>query len=208
VTRGEAHVADGRRHRADGRRSRRRILETAARLATVEGLDGLSIGRLAAATGMSKGGVYAHFGSKEDLQLATIDMAREIFVGVVVRPANAAPKGVDRLREACARFLDHVDKKVFPGGCFFASVAAEMSARPGAVRDRIGQEQRAWVALLERYATEARRLGQLPQDADPAQLAFELNALVVAANTAYVLHGDRTGLQRAVRAIDDRLGVA
>lgn len=93
MTQDETHTADGRRWRADGQRSRRRILETAARLATVEGLEGLSIGRLAAATGMSKGGVYAHFGSKEDLQLATIDKAREIFIGVVVRPAAAAPKG-------------------------------------------------------------------------------------------------------------------
>lgn len=208
MTQKDAHKTDGRRQRADGRRSRHRILETAARLATVEGLEGLSIGRLAAATGMSKGGVYAHFGSKEDLQLATIDKAREIFIDVVVRPATGAPKGVHRLREVCARFLGHVDEQVFPGGCFFASAAAEMSARPGSVRDRIAQEQQAWVALLERYATDARRLGQLPEDVDPTQLAFELNALVVAANTAYVLHGDRTGLQRAVRAIEDRLGVA
>lgn len=208
MTQDDTHAAHGRRKRADGRRSRHRILETAARLATVEGLEGLSIGRLAAATGMSKGGVYAHFGSKEDLQLATIDRAREIFIDVVVRPAEAAPKGADRLREVCARFLDHVDEQVFPGGCFFASVAAEMSARPGPVRDRIALEQRAWVALLERYAREARRLGQLPEDADPTQLAFELNALVVAANTAYVLHGDRTGLQRAARAIDERLGIS
>jgi AcrR family transcriptional regulator len=208
VIQDEPRPTDGRRQRADGRRSRDRILQTAARLATVEGLEGLSIGRLAAATGMSKGGVYAHFGSKEDLQLATIDAAREIFFDVVVRPAGAAPKGFDRLRELCARFLDHVDRKVFPGGCFFASVAAEMSARPGSVRDRIAQEQRAWIALLERSATDARRRGQLPEDADPAQLAFELNALVVAANTAYVLHGDRTGLERAARAIEDRLGAA
>lgn len=207
MTQNDTHIAVGRRLRADGQRSRRRILETAARLATVEGLGGLSIGRLAAATGMSKGGVYAHFRSKEDLQLATIDTAREIFVEVVVLPAVAAPEGLDRLREVCARFLDHVDKQVFPGGCFFASVAAEMSARPGPIRDRIAQEQRDWVALLERYATEARQHGQLPETSDPTQLAFELNAFVVAANTAYVLHGDRSTLQRAIRAIDDRLSV-
>lgn len=199
------HTAGGRRLRADGQRSRRRILETAARLATVEGLDGLSIGGLAAATGMSKGGVYAHFGSKEDLQLATIDTAREIFADVVVLPAASAPQGLDRLREVCTRFLDHVDEQVFPGGCFFASVAAEMSARPGPVRDRIAEEQQDWVALLERYATEARQHGQLPEDSDPTQLAFELNAFVVAANTAHVLHGDRSALQRASRAIEDRL---
>lgn len=208
MTQDQTHTSGGRQLRADGQRSRRRILETAARLATVEGLEGLSIGQLAAATGMSKGGVYAHFGSKEDLQLATIDTAREIFVEVVVLPAMEVPEGLDRLREVCARFLDHVDEQVFPGGCFFASVAAEMSARPGPVRDRIAEEQQDWVALLKRFATEAQQHGQLPHDSDPTQLAFELNAFVVAANTAYVLHGDRSALQRAIRAIDDRLSVA
>ena len=117
VTQDEPPAADGRRQRADGQRSRRRILETAARLATVEGLEGLSIGRLAAATGMSKGGVYAHFGSKEDLQLATIDKAREIFIDVVVLPAAAAPKGVDRLREG----------------------TQDRSTRPGQVHSRLGR---------------------------------------------------------------------
>lgn len=189
-----------------GQRSRAKILDTAARLATVEGIEGLSIGRLAQATGMSKSGLYAHFGSKQDLQLATIDTARDIFVEVVVRPALAAPAGVERLRAVCRTFLDYVDQQVVPGGCFFASVAAEVSAQPGAVRDRIAGEQRDWIALLERLATEARDLDELPADTDPAQLAFELNAVVVAANTTFVLHGDTSGLDRARRAVDHRLG--
>lgn len=188
-----------------GQRSRAKILDAAARLATVEGIEGLSIGRLAQATGMSKSGLYAHFGSKQELQLATIDTARNIFVEVVVRPALAAPAGVERLRAVCRTFLDYVDQQVFPGGCFFASVAAEVSAQSGAVRDRIAGEQQDWIALLERLATEARDLDELPADTDPAQLAFELNAVVVAANTTFVLHGDASGLDRARRAVDRRL---
>lgn len=197
-----------RRRRADGERRREAILSTAARLATVEGIDGLSIGRLAEEIGMSKSGLYAHFDSKQDLQLATIDTAREIFIEVVSRPALTAPRGVARLRALCLRFLEHVDQQVFPGGCFFAAVAAEVAARPGEVRDRIAREQLDWIALIERLATEARDLGELTPDTDPAQLAFELNALVIAANTAFVLHASPVGLERARHAVDQLLGSA
>lgn len=192
----------GRRRRADGERRRETILSTAARLATVEGIDGLSIGRLADEIGMSKSGLYAHFDTKQQLQLATIDTARAIFIEVVVGPASVAPRGVERLRALCLRFLEHVDQQVFPGGCFFAAVAAEVAARPGEVRDRIAREQLDWIGLITQLATDARELGELPPDTDPAQLAFELNALVVAANTAFVLHADPEGLQRARHAID------
>lgn len=191
-----------RRRRADGERRREAILATAARLATVDGIDGLSIGRLAEELGMSKSGLYAHFGSKRDLQLATIDTAREIFIEVVVLPGAAAPRGLERLRALCLNFLDHIDQGVFPGGCFFAAVAAEVAARPGEVRDRIAREQLDWIALLERLVTESRDLGQLTSDTDPAQLAFELNALVIAANTAFVLHADPAGLQRARAGVE------
>jgi len=191
-----------RRRRADGERRREAILATAARLATVDGIDGLSIGQLADELGMSKSGLYAHFDSKLDLQLATIDTAREIFIEVVVLPGAAVPRGVERLRALCLSFLEHVDQGVFPGGCFFAAVASEVAARPGEVRDRIAREQLDWIALLERLVAESQDLGQLAPDTDAAQLAFELNALVIAANTAFVLHADPTGLQRAQRAID------
>lgn len=197
-----------RRRRADGERRRETILSTAARLATVEGIDGLSIGRLAEEIGMSKSGLYAHFDSKQDLQLATIDTAREIFIEVVVGPASTAPRGVERLRALCLRFLDHVDQRTFPGGCFFAAVAAEVAARPGEVRDRIAREQLDWIGLIEQLAIDARDLGELTPDTDPAQLAFELNALVIAANTAFVLHASPAGLERARHAVDRRLSSA
>src|SRR3954452_9937414 len=110
-----------RRRRPDGERSRTAILHEAARLATVEGLDGLSISRLADAVGMSKSGLFAHFGSKEELQLATIQAASAIFDEQVIEPARETPAGPARLRAYIARFLDHVAEGVFPGGCFFVS---------------------------------------------------------------------------------------
>src|SRR3954468_12801071 len=111
-----------RKRRTDGERSRKAILQEAARLATVEGINGLSIGRLAEAVGMSKSGLFAHFGSKEELQLATIGTANEVFAEQVVRPALRGESGIERLRLLCERFLGHVEDDVFTGGCFFASV--------------------------------------------------------------------------------------
>src|SRR5512134_233284 len=139
---------DGRRSRSDGERSRRAILDAAARLATVEGLDGLSIGRLADHIGMSKSGLYAHFGSKEELQLAAIDTAEAVFAADVVEPAAQYPDGLPRLHATCERFLSHVERGVFPGGCFFASVVAELDTRPGRPHDRVVQIARSWMGLL------------------------------------------------------------
>src|SRR6478672_3168179 len=124
-----------RRPRADGERSRAAILREAARMATVQGLDGLSLARLADAVGMSKSGLFAHFGSKEELQLATIDTASAIFEELVIEPAAAEPAGLPRLRAYVARFLDHVEEAVFPGGCFFISAMGELDAQPGPLRD-------------------------------------------------------------------------
>jgi len=123
-----------RRQRADGRRSRDAILDNAARLATVEGLEGLSIARLAEHTGMSKSGLYAHFTSKEELQLATIERAQEIFETEVLRPARTKPDGLRRLWALSDEFLSHLERNVFPGGCFFAAVGAEFDTHPGASR--------------------------------------------------------------------------
>src|SRR5688572_19789796 len=124
-----------RRRRSDGERSRAAILRQAARLATVEGLDGLSLARLADAAGISKSGLFAHFGSKEELQLATIAAARALYEELVIEPAGEAPAGVPRLRAYVERFLDHVEEGVFPGGCFFVSAVSELNTRPGPVRD-------------------------------------------------------------------------
>ncbi len=191
-----------------GERTREAILGEAARLATVDGLEGLSIGQLARSTGMSKSGLYAHFGSKLDLQLATIESARQTFVEEVLAPALRAPKGVGRLLAACEAFLSHVERRVSPGGCFFAAAAVDVGSRPGPVHDAILGQRLDWLALLERLAREAAELGQLDSTADPAQLAFELQALLVAANTAYIMQGDPTIFDRARIAIHARLRVA
>jgi AcrR family transcriptional regulator len=195
-----------RRRRAPGERSRRLILGQAARLATVEGLEGLSIGRLADATGMPKSSVYVLFGSKEELQLATIDAARSSFLEEVVTPAlRAVPPGRERLEMLCEGFLGYVQRRVFPGGCFFVATAAELGARRGRVHDRVAAYQREWRDLLEQTAREA---GELADGADPAQLAFELSALLAGANIVAVLHDDDSAIDRARRAVTARLAPA
>jgi len=125
---------------AQGDRSRQAILEVAVHLASVEGLEGLTIRRLASETGMSKSGLFAHFGSKEDLQLATVEAARSIFIENVIRPTFEAEKGLPRLKRLCEIWFDYAQNHVFRGGCFFAAASAEFDSRPGRVRDRI------WVA--------------------------------------------------------------
>jgi AcrR family transcriptional regulator len=191
-----------------GQRTREAILDEAARLATVVGLEGLSIGELARATGMSKSGLYAHFGSKLDLQLATIEHARQTFVVEVLRPALQAPKGIERLLAACEAFISHVERRVFPGGCFFSAAAVDVGSRPGPVHDAILAQRLDWLVILERLAAEATELGELEPDADPAQLAFELQALLVAANTSFILQGERGVFERALVAIRERLRTA
>ena len=193
-----------RRTRSDGARSRRTILLTAARLATVEGLDGLTIGRLADETGMSKSGLFAHFGSKEELQLATIGMAEEIFEEEVLAPALAV-EGLQRVEALTEGFLSHVDRKVFPGGCFFASAAAELDTRPGRVRDRVVETYRLWTNLFEEALAEAQVRGEIAPSADRGQLTFEINAMLAEANGLYLLHGDPRYFHMARRGIADRL---
>src|SRR3954453_17734900 len=144
-----------RKRRTDGERSRKAILQEAARLATVEGINGLSIGRLAEAVGMSKSGLFAHFGSKEELQLATIETPRAVFPEQVVAPATSAPTAIERVRQLGERFLQHVESDVFMGGCFFASVAAEMDTRPGPVRDLALRTVTEWQLMLEQAVRDA-----------------------------------------------------
>lgn len=193
--------------RAKGERTRAAILDEAARLATVDGLEGLSIGDLARANGMSKSGLYAHFGSKLDLQLATIEAARDTFVVEVLRPALRAPRGIERLLAACEAFLSHVERRVFPGGCFFSAAAVDVGTRPGPVHDAVAAQQLDWLGVLERLAREAAERGELDPSADPVQLAFELQALLVAANTSFILQGDAHAFERARVAIHERLRV-
>ena len=134
--------------RADGERTRAMILRAAASLATVDGLEGLSIGNLATATGISKSGLYAHFGSKQELQLATVDEAERILTAEVIQPALAARPGVAQLAAVCEAYFSYVERRVFPGGCFFAATALEMGTRPGPVKDRVAAIQSGFTALL------------------------------------------------------------
>jgi AcrR family transcriptional regulator len=201
-------VTGERKRRSDGERSRNAILREAAQLATVEGIDGLSIGRLAEAGGMSQSGLFAHFGSKEELQLATIETAAQVFGGQVVAPALGAPSAVERLRQLAENFLRHLEGNVFQGGCFFASVAAELDTRPGPVRDRAVQFVETWFALLVTAARDAQEEGALDPSEDPEQLAFELDAYLLLANAQFVATRRPEPIERARRAIEWRLAAA
>jgi AcrR family transcriptional regulator len=195
-----------RRQRADGQRSRQAILKGASELATIEGLDGLSIGRLADHIGMSKSGLYAHFGSKEELQLATIDAAQEIFEREVVNPALEAPEGIARVLAYSEGYLSYLERHVFPGGCFFASVAAEVDSREGRVTDRLRELMRGGVQWLAGLVREAQARGEVDPGADADQLAFEIDALLHGANAGFTLYRSDEPLERARRAIRERLG--
>jgi AcrR family transcriptional regulator len=192
--------------RSDGDRSRAAILREATRLATVEGLDGLSLARLAKAVGISKSGLFSHFGSKQELQLATIAAASAIFEELVIEPADQAPAGVPRLRAYIEGFLDHVEESVFPGGCFFVSAISELDTHPGPVRDSAMAFSQRWLTLLADQIATAQAAGELDTDADPQQTAFELHAFMVLGNMQYVATSNPAFLERVRRAVDTRLG--
>jgi AcrR family transcriptional regulator len=196
-------MTDGRLAR--GERTRAAVLRRAADIASVEGLDGLTIGRLAADLRVSKAGVFAHFGSKEALQLATIRAASDRFVDEVVAPALDVPDGLGRLVALCDRFLSYSRRGVFPGGCFFFSVAAEYDAKPGRVRDEVAAARRGWLDTYAAVVGAAQRRGELDPGADPAAVAFELDALGMAANLHARLCDDRAVYDRAREAMLARL---
>ena len=193
------------RRRADGARTRHAILQAATGLATTEGLEGLSIGALADHLGMSKSGLYAHFGSKEELQLATVATAEGIFDAEVVAPTRAEPTARGRIEALCERFLSHLERKVFPGGCFFAAASAELDTQSGRVRERVAEFLRGWMGRFERLVREAQEAGDLDPAEEPGQLAFEIEAYLLMANNAFVLEGDPLALERARRALRRRL---
>jgi AcrR family transcriptional regulator len=194
-----------RRQREDGRRSRASILREAASLATVAGINGLSLSRLADEVGMSKSGIYAHFGSKEDLQLATIGVAEDVFAEDVLTPARDAEPGLDRLRAYCERYMDHVRKSVYPGGCFFASALTELDTQEGPVRDRALAFVEEWFGHLVAELEAAQRLGQISPDVNPQHIAFELQAFMFLANTQFVARGAPEALDLAMASIDGTL---
>lgn len=197
-----------RKQRSDGARSRSAILDKAARLATVEGIGGLSLGRLAEEVGMSKSGLFAHFGSKEDLQLATIETADGIFEKQVIERAAQASGGLERLRALVDGYLDYVEAKNFPGGCFFATVLVEVSMQPGPVRDRLMAFMGDWLRRLEAAIRDAQLEGDIDKGEDPGQLAFELESSLLLANTQFTIAQDAEPIKRARRAIERRLEAA
>jgi AcrR family transcriptional regulator len=191
-----------------GDRTRQSILDRAVDLASLEGLQGLTIGRLADDLGMSKSGLFAHFGSKEELQLATLEAAGERFLNEVLRPALKQPRGYPRLVAICDAWIDYIGRDVFPGGCFFAAASFEFDGRPGLVRDAIAANMHDWIGALEKAITIAKEEGHLRDDVDPSQLAFELNSLFFGANFDCQLRGERKALDRARRAVHERLAIA
>jgi AcrR family transcriptional regulator len=193
------------RRRLRGERTRHAILSHAARLASAEGLEAVSLQRLAGDLGISKSGLFAHFGSKEELQLATVDEAARVFTAEVFKPALSVPAGVGRLWALCDAHLSYVERKVFPGGCFFEAAAAEFDSRPGPVRDAILARVRYWTESLARATREAQAAGEVVSSVDPEQLAWELSSLLSGANTGHVMNGDGMPFTRARRAIRDRL---
>jgi AcrR family transcriptional regulator len=164
-------------------------------------LEALTVGRLAKALGMSKSGLFAHFGSKEDLQLAVVDRAREQFERLVPPAGVLAETGLPRLFALASGWSDHIERNSHRGGCFFAAASAEFDDRLGPVRDEIARLTKVWVDRLIRETAVAKALRQLRRNADPRQIAFEVHAFVQEANWAKQLHGDQQAFERARRAI-------
>jgi AcrR family transcriptional regulator len=193
---------DGRRARGD--RTRKAILDHAIQIASEEGLEGLSIGRLADELGVSKSGLFAHFGSKVDLQVATVQAAREVFLNEVVASARVGG-GVQEVYSLTGAWLDYMERGVFRGGCFFSAASLEFDGRPGPVRDEIAGMVSGWLMALEAAVQDAQEAGHLGDDADPRQLAFELHSLGMGANWAFQMYQDREAFERAREAIRQRL---
>ena len=195
-------------HTDQATKTRRDILQVAVDIASAEGLESLSIGRLAAELEMSKTGIFSHFGSKEQLQLATVEAAKEIFLEQVAQPPLKNPQGVLRLKAMLEHWLGYVERIVFRGGCFFAAASAEFDSRPGRVRNRIAELTKAWMLALQEEIRFAQRQKEISESVNPAQLAFELHAYVQEANWAFKLFNDKSAFLLARRAIAQRIAMA
>jgi AcrR family transcriptional regulator len=187
--------------------TRSSILDEAVDLASTGGLEPLSIGRLAEQLEMSKAGVVGPFGNKQKLQLAAIERANETFRREVWEPAADAEAGLPRLWGICEAWLSYFERDVFPGGCFLTQTAAEFDGRPGPVRDAIAAGLELWESVLAREAATAVVEGDLPADADPPQIAFELNAIAQGVNQARQLRADPEAIAKGRRAMQAILGL-
>jgi AcrR family transcriptional regulator len=190
-----------------GTATRQAVLDEAAREASRVGLGGLTIGSLAAATELSKSGLFAHFRSKESLQLQLLDHTRARFVELVVRPALAAPRGEPRVRELFRRWLAW-DADMLPGGCLFVAASAEFDDQPGPVRDRLVRDQRDWLDTIAQVFRTGVAEGHFRRDADPGQFAYDLHGTMLAFHHASRLLGDPDAATRATRAFESLLSAA
>jgi AcrR family transcriptional regulator len=190
-----------RRSNAEAAQTRVAIIERAVETASIEGLEGVTIGRLADDLGMSKAGVIGHFGSKNDLQFATLRQAQAVFAAEVWEPAKRKPSGMPRLLALGEAWIKHLTHCPFPGGCFMTTVSVEFDAREGELHDYIRQSWNLWFDIIERQAAKAKAAGDLPPDTDPRQIAFEMNAIAMGLNQGLQLFGDRRAPARARRAM-------
>jgi AcrR family transcriptional regulator len=190
-----------RRSAADAARTRTAILDRSVALASLEGLEGLTIGRLAGDLEMSKAGVLGHFGTKEELQLAALAAAREVYRREIWERAQDAPAGRARLLAIADAWLSYLDRDVFPGGCFVTAASCEFDDRPGRVRDAVAAMHREWLAVLAREARRAVADGDLPRGTDPDDVAFGMNAVAMGVNQARHLVGDPDAPARGWRAM-------
>ncbi len=191
-----------------GEQTRDAILDRALGLASQLGLEGLTLGRLAADLELSKSGLFAHFGSKEELQVETLDRAAARFTEVVVAPALAAPRGAPRLRALFERWMQWPQLVPQPGGCVFVAAAAELDDRPGAARDRLVELEREWLATIATAVRAARTQGDLRAAVDPEQFAFELHAIMLGYHHAARLLADAGAAGRARAAFERLLAAA
>jgi AcrR family transcriptional regulator len=181
------------------------ILTHASQLASSEGLAAVSLQRLATDLGISKSGLFAHFGSKEELQLATVEEAGRTFTREVLKPGLKPPAGLGRLWAMCSSYLSYLKRGVFPGGCFFEAAVSEFDSKPGPVRDAVVARRGYWVESLARAVREAQAAGEVRADVDSEQLAWELDWILVGANNRFVVDGGTIVFERARRALRDRL---
>ncbi len=193
------------RRRIRGEQTRQAILTHAAQLASSEGLGAVSLQRLATDLGISKSGLFAHFGSKEELQLATIEEAGRVFTREVLKPGLKPPAGLGRLWAMSNSYLSYLKRGVFPGGCFFEAAVAEFDSKPGPVRDAVVARRQYWVESLARGVREAQLAGEVRPDVEPEQLAWELDWILVGANNRFQVDGGNLVFERARRALRDRL---
>ncbi|MFZ5644266.1 MAG: TetR/AcrR family transcriptional regulator [Bacillota bacterium] len=185
-----------------GIETQNRILEEAVQIASLQGLESLTIGTLSKSLALSKSGLFAHFGSKLELQKIVIKAAKKIFKEIVIDPVTDLPYGKNRLMRLCDGWLSYVEQNTFRGGCFFANATIEFDGRPGEIRDMLQLTMSGWLKFLRREIVKAQRAGELSEKLEPEQAVFELQSIVMGANWHMQLFGDINAIGRAKKSIE------